>query len=297
MLEIWKSIYEVDGDYEISNHGRIRSVDRYVDVYRKNTGYHRQFIRGRLISTSNNIFYLDSFSHKIHRYVDTLVLQYFSNLPYDDWKIIIHKDGDISNSSLDNLEVIDPFEDKEEIWRYTLEYPKEYMVSSKGRLLRCPGTRTISSGRNRHNRCMFIKPGYDCDGYLMAELPRNKNTNGHVRIHRLVAGAFLSNPDNLPEVNHKDANKSNNYVDNLEWCTTLDNQLHARKLGLVPITKPSSKKVRCVELNLIFDSFVDASEYFSSQGKKITANGISNLAQGKTKHSYKLPGLTFQLVE
>lgn len=60
------------------------------------------------------------------------------------------------------------------------------------------------------------------------------NINGKVRtIHRIVAQAFIPNPDNKPHVNHKDGNKHNNHADNLEWCTRSENQLHAyRVLGV-----------------------------------------------------------------
>ena len=64
------------------------------------------------------------------------------------------------------------------------------------------------------------------DGYQVVVLSKNNKSESYY-IHRLVATAFIPNPENLPEVNHKDGNKSNNIVDNLEWVTTSDNILHS----------------------------------------------------------------------
>jgi len=291
MNEIWRSINEVNRFYQVSNLGRIRSLDRYIDVFRKNIGWVRQLKRGKILS-AKIIFNpcLKDIPH-VYRYIDSLVIQYFTDLPYDDWKIIKHADGDSENCSLSNLEVYDPFEDKSEIWKYTLEYPHEYMISSKGRLLRCPTDLSITSGKNRHNRCMIIDPGYDSDGYLIVELPKNSKTTGHLRIHRLVAEAFLPNPENKPEVNHKDANKANNDVTNLEWCTSLENNLHARSSGLVLVNRSASKAVRCIETGQLYGSLYEASKEFN-----VTPETISNIAKGRFCTSYKLKGIHFEFI-
>lgn len=59
------------------------------------------------------------------------------------------------------------------------------------------------------------------------------NYKKHFLIHRLVATLFIPNPNNLPQVNHIDGNKNNNYVGNLEWCSRKENMQHAHKLGLI----------------------------------------------------------------
>jgi hypothetical protein len=75
------------------------------------------------------------------------------------------------------------------------------------------------------------KPQKDDQGYLSVVLRFENIPTGYL-IHRLVAAKFIPNPLNLPTVNHKDGNKSNNHVDNLEWSTQLDNNNHAWQNGL-----------------------------------------------------------------
>ena len=72
---------------------------------------------------------------------------------------------------------------------------------------------------------MALKPYDNGYGYLMVDLKRNGKRK-HARIHRLVAEAFIPNPYNLPEVNHKDENKHNNSFKNLEWCTSSYNKTY-----------------------------------------------------------------------
>ncbi len=92
----------------------------------------------------------------------------------------------------------------EEIWRPIEGYEGLYEISSYGR---------VKSLKNS----IILRPKKEPTGYLRCNLYLNKNVKT-VSIHRLVAQAFIPNPDNLPEVNHKDEDKTNNKVDNLEWC-------------------------------------------------------------------------------
>ena len=81
------------------------------------------------------------------------------------------------------------------------------------------GLYEVSNMGNVRNirRNTLLRLSKDCYGYTQVSLYKNSIRTG-LRVHRLVAQAFLSNPDNLPQVNHKDEDKSNNRVDNLEWC-------------------------------------------------------------------------------
>lgn len=95
----------------------------------------------------------------------------------------------------------------EEIWKYVDGYT-EYQVSNTGKV------KSLKFGKER-----ILKVRNSSNGYLYVSLCGN-GVVSQQRVHRLVANAFLPNPLNLPQVNHKDENTKNNCVFNLEWCTS-----------------------------------------------------------------------------
>lgn len=104
-----------------------------------------------------------------------------------------------------------------EIWKEVVDNPN-YIVSNTGYIRR--------KGRD-------VNKGYKHrDGYMCADLYQD-NERQKKRIHRVVAEAFIPNPDNKPDINHKDGNKLNNHVDNLEWVTKLENNRHGWGNGLI----------------------------------------------------------------
>ena len=120
---------------------------------------------------------------------------------------------------------------EEEIWKPIKDYEGLYEVSSIGRV-RSLGREIIDSkGRKQCFKERILKLQYDRYGYLYVPL-RNRDNRKKFKVHRLVAEAFIPNPDNLPQINHIDGNKDNNKVENLEWCTNKYNVLHAHETGL-----------------------------------------------------------------
>ena len=104
-----------------------------------------------------------------------------------------------------------------EEWRPIEGYEGLYEVSNTGQVRSFDRYVKYSNGRIHLHKGKVLSPIKDKDGYLQVNLCYNGKIH-QIKIHRLVAQAFLSNPDNLLYVNHKDEVKTNNSVDNLEWC-------------------------------------------------------------------------------
>jgi len=107
-----------------------------------------------------------------------------------------------------------------EIWKDILNYNGIYQISNIGR---------VKSYKN--NKITILKNYTNNKGYPEVNLKYNSKKK-HLMIHRLIAIYFIDNPENLPEVNHKDGNKLNYKINNLEWCTHAENIQHAYDTGL-----------------------------------------------------------------
>ena len=105
-----------------------------------------------------------------------------------------------------------------------------------------------------HKRKKFLKPG-SVRGYHRVNLGKDGKRKCYY-IHRLVAEAFIPNPNNLSQVNHKDEDKSNNCVDNLEWCDATYNNNYGTRIER--ISKKHAIPVYCFELDKIFNGAAQA---------------------------------------
>lgn len=111
----------------------------------------------------------------------------------------------------------------EEIWKDIEGYEGLYQVSNMGKVKSIDRYVPRKDGKLQHVYGKIMIPFDNCRGYKKVYLSKNGISKVHY-VHRLVALHFIENPNNLPQVNHRDENKTNNCVGNLEWCTREYNQ-------------------------------------------------------------------------
>lgn len=145
----------------------------------------------------------------------------------------------------------------EEVWKDINGYEGLYQVSNCGRI------RSLWFGKKK-----LLKQQTDINGYLYVDL-YNKNGKKKHKVHRLVANEFCERTDGYDVVNHKDEDKTNNHYDNLEWCTIAYNNAYGTRNERAG--KKKRRKVRCVELDIIFDSTTEAAEYVNAYNSNISA--------------------------
>ncbi|NCA81086.1 MAG: hypothetical protein EOM76_13090 [Sphingobacteriia bacterium] len=149
-------------------------------------------------------------------------------------------------------------------------YNSVYKVDENGNV--------YSAWKNR-----LLKAGDNGIGYLQVALSA-RDKHGKVvvkykKLHRLVAMAFIPNPNNYTDVNHKDGNKKNNHVSNLEWCTHSENIKHSYAvLGRVHDGKKSWKPIICINTGKVYNSATEAAKELG-----LFTSNISMICNGKSK--------------
>lgn len=119
-----------------------------------------------------------------------------------------------------------------EVWKSVKGYEWLYEVSNLGRVKGLEKVRVIGNGGIRVYPETIFKSCRNTKGYCVVIL-RDYGYNKTFSVHRLVAEHFIDNPNSLRQVNHKNGVKSDNRVENLEWCTYQENNAHAKRTGLL----------------------------------------------------------------
>ena len=186
-----------------------------------------------------------------------------------------------------------------ETWKPIADYEGFYEVSDRGNVRSVDRYRTANL---KHVTRTFIKgkllkQNLKGNGYLTVDLAKDNKIRTTL-VHRLVANAFIPNPNGLRFVNHKDSNRQNNDISNLEWVTSSENRLHGMEVGHV---RYNSRKVRCVEKNKVFDRVSLAAEWVETNypgringALRNATNNIRSCCKGRTPKAY---GFTWKFHE
>ncbi|MGH0601491.1 NUMOD4 domain-containing protein [Bacillus mycoides] len=170
-----------------------------------------------------------------------------------------------------------------EVWRDIKGYEGYYKVSNKGRILSLERP-IVRCGRNQVLKQRILKSHLNKQiNYTYTFLTINKDSK-RFYIHRLVAEAFVENPDNKPFVNHKNGIRNDNDYKNLEWVTQKENVRHAFETGL----NSCNKKVGQYSLDgILLNTYDSVRQASRSLGKGLNAAGnISSCCNGRKKTLY-----------
>lgn len=167
-------------------------------------------------------------------------------------------------------------EETEEIWKPVKNYEERYAVSNMGRVKSLERITVGKDDKKYHWKECILKGIQTKEGYLQVNLYDSKSRRNRLLIHRLVAEAFISNPENKPQVNHKNEIKTDNRVENLEWMTAKENCNYGTRNAR--ISKPVAQYTKDGILIKVWPSTHEAGRQL-----ELSQGNISLVTQGKRK--------------
>jgi len=178
---------------------------------------------------------------------------------------------------------------KGEILVVWVGYEDRYMISNFGRI--CSLRHASIRGSRKRDEPVILNTPINGGGYPSVMIRVEGELFRPYRVHRLVAKHFIPNPNNYPCINHKDGDKTNNKVENLEWCTFKHNLLHARETGLNPVLWGEDREkssLKNEDVIFILKSNISAKEL--SKNYNVSAKAIYDIKNGKSwNHITNLP--------
>ena len=224
--EIWRRVPNYS-KYFVSNHGRVRNEKGFL---LKTSPQHSGYIRIKIINDKQQKKHV-----QVHRLVCTAFRTNIENKP-----TVNHKDHNKWNNHLDNLEWASVSEQNhhrrflKQTYRSIEDHPMDTWVRIPPSLIHNTSIPYYISAKGRvKNIKGLISSGFQHGGYISVTIQSRKYA-----LHILIAKVFLPNVENKPYVNHKDGNKENAKLSNLEWCTPSENSQHALENDLLPYCTP-----------------------------------------------------------
>lgn len=173
----------------------------------------------------------------------------------------------------------------EEIWKPIPGYEGYFEASTQGQIR---SVDRIAKGRwgAAKRKSRILTPNNTGNGYQQVKFSIDGNKSQPL-VHRLIAETFIPNPNNLPQVNHKDGNKENNRADNLEWCSASYNSTHRCRVLKKEVGRPK-RAVRCIDTGKVYKS-----SHHAARDLNLNQGGIFAVCQG---HGETVKGLRFEFV-
>lgn len=171
---------------------------------------------------------------------------------------------------------------EEMIWSHIKGYEGYYEISNQGLVRRVERAILCSNGKQRKLSGKRVSTRVNNCGYEEVRLVKNGVVKSTF-VHILLAIAFIANPGQKPEINHKNGNKLDNSLDNLEWVTHAENMQHAYRIGLI---KPKAKKVEDKTTGIIYSSANEAAKAFGIKTNTLRNYLNGNISKNPTPLDY-----------